>query len=146
MKKMILSLAAVSALASVARPAAAQPWDNRYNDGRYDDRYDGRNYRVEATSPRGPRVRLVVDAREGDVIGREPLDGVYYPSDRVRPAAPGYGWTEDDMRPRRPIRRSGDDPPAVRTETHAIQIRGMPLQLQQALPGGGVPHSRRPIR
>ncbi|WP_375274922.1 hypothetical protein [Methylorubrum thiocyanatum] len=68
-------------------------------------RYDGRNYRVEATSPRGQRVRLVVDAREGDVIGREPL-GVYYPSDRVRPAAPGYGWTEEDMRPRRPIREA----------------------------------------
>lgn len=69
-------------------------------------RYDGRNYRVEATSPRGQRVRLVVDAREGDVIGREPLGGVYYPSDRVRPAVPGYGWTEDDMRPRRPIREA----------------------------------------
>ncbi|MCG5245449.1 hypothetical protein [Methylorubrum extorquens] len=69
-------------------------------------RYDGRNYRVEATSPRGQRVRLVVDAREGDVIGREPLEGVYYPSDRVRPAAPGYGWTEEDMRPRRPIREA----------------------------------------
>ena len=69
-------------------------------------RYDGRNYRVEATSPRGQRVRLVVDAREGDVIGREPLGGVYYPADRVRPAAPGYGWTEDDMRPRRPLREA----------------------------------------
>ncbi|MBB2960680.1 hypothetical protein [Methylobacterium sp. R2-1] len=69
-------------------------------------RYDGRNYRVEATSPRGQRLRLVVDAREGEVIGREPLGGVYYPSDRIRPAAPGYGWTEDDMRPRRPIREA----------------------------------------
>lgn len=69
-------------------------------------RYDGRNYRVEATSPRGQRLRLVVDAREGDVIGREPLGGVYYPSERIRPAAPGYGWTEDDMRPRRPIREA----------------------------------------
>ncbi|KQQ13007.1 hypothetical protein ASF53_12440 [Methylobacterium sp. Leaf123] len=69
-------------------------------------RYDGRNYRVEATGPRGQRVRLVVDAREGDVIGREPLGGVYYPSDRVRPAAPGYGWTEEDMRPRRPVREA----------------------------------------
>ena len=69
-------------------------------------RYDGRHYRVEATSPRGQRLRLVVDAREGDVIGREPLGGVYYPSERVRPAAPGYGWTEDDLRARRPIREA----------------------------------------
>jgi hypothetical protein len=48
MKKMLLSLAAVSALASVALPAAAQPWDDRYDDRRYDDRryddrYDGRD-------------------------------------------------------------------------------------------------------
>lgn len=63
-------------------------------------RFDGRTYRVEATSPRGMRMRLVLDAREGDVLGREPL-GAYYPSERVRPAAPGYGWTEDDLRPRR---------------------------------------------
>ncbi|MFC3079283.1 hypothetical protein ACFODL_14390 [Phenylobacterium terrae] len=42
MKKMLLSLAAVSALASVALPAAAQPWDDRYDDRRYDDRWDNR--------------------------------------------------------------------------------------------------------
>lgn len=64
-------------------------------------RYDGRAYRVEATGPRGLRVRLVVDARDGEVIGREPLGAAYYPSDRPRPAAPGYGWTEEDMQPRR---------------------------------------------
>ena len=74
-------------------------------------RFDGRAYRVEATSPRGMRVRLVVDAREGDVLGREPL-GVYYPSDRVRPAAPGYGWTEEDMRPRRQREAERIVPPA----------------------------------
>ena len=50
-------------------------------------RYDGRAYRVEATGPRGLRVRLVVDARDGEVIGREPLGAAYYPSDRPRPAA-----------------------------------------------------------
>ena len=100
-------------------------------------RYDGRNYRVEATSPRGQRVRLVVDAREGDVIGREPLGGVYYPADRVRPAAPGYGWTEDDMRPRRPLRETerivppADIPsvPGLRTAPSAGD-RGTPREVR----------------
>lgn len=64
-------------------------------------RFDGRAYVVEATSPRGARLRLVVDARDGAVIGREALGAPYYPSVRPRPAAPGYGWTEDDARPRR---------------------------------------------
>lgn len=75
-------------------------------------RYDGRAYRVEATSPRGLRVRLVVDARDGDVIGREPLGGAYFPSARVRPVAPGYGWTEEDLHPRRQREAERIVPPA----------------------------------
>jgi Ni/Co efflux regulator RcnB len=52
MKKMILSLAAASALACLALPAAAQPWDDRYDDRRYgdqryDDRWDDRRGRYE---------------------------------------------------------------------------------------------------
>lgn len=70
-------------------------------------RFDGRAYIVEATSPRGARLRLVIDGRDGAVIGREALGAPYYPSVRPRPAAPGYaaapgyGWTEDDARSRR---------------------------------------------
>lgn len=65
-------------------------------------RFDGRAYRVEATGPRGARMRLLVDARDGAVIGREALGEAYYPSAlRPRPVAPGYGWTEEDDRPRR---------------------------------------------
>ncbi|WP_438344553.1 hypothetical protein [Methylorubrum populi] len=95
-------------------------------------RYDGRNYRVEATSPRGQRVRLVVDAREGDVIGREPL-GVYYPSDRGRPAAPGYGWTEEDMRPRRPIREAERIVPPADIPS-VPGLRGAPLGEARGAP------------
>ncbi|HEY9217250.1 MAG TPA: hypothetical protein VIO94_04320 [Phenylobacterium sp.] len=56
MKKIILSLAAVSALAA-AMPAAAQSWDPRYDDryergydnrDRYEDRWDGDN-RMDVT-------------------------------------------------------------------------------------------------
>ncbi|AWI90000.1 hypothetical protein C0214_18045 [Methylobacterium sp. DM1] len=96
-------------------------------------RYDGRHYRVEATSPRGQRLRLVVDAREGDVIGREPLGGVYYPSERVRPAAPGYGWTEDDMRARRPIREAERIVPPADIPS-VPGLRNAPLGSERAAP------------
>lgn len=96
-------------------------------------RYDGRHYRVEATSPRGQRMRLVVDAREGDVIGREPLGGVYYPSERVRPAAPGYGWTEDDMRARRPIREAERIVPPADIPS-VPGLRNAPLGSERAAP------------
>lgn len=64
-------------------------------------RFDGRAYVVDATNPAGNRVRLFVDAREGGVIGRQRLDTPYYPPGRVARAAPGYGWTEEDVAPRR---------------------------------------------
>lgn len=60
MKKMILSLAAASALAAVALPAAAQPMDyddRRWNDGpqRYEDRWDG-DRRLDVTDRLQMRV------------------------------------------------------------------------------------------
>ncbi|GEP00926.1 hypothetical protein [Methylobacterium haplocladii] len=76
-------------------------------------RFDGRAYVVEATNPAGSRVRLFVDVREGGVIGRERLDTPYYPSGRVARSAPGYGWTEEDVVPRRAARTpEGLLPPA----------------------------------
>ena len=65
-------------------------------------RFDGRAYVVEATGPRGARLRLGVDARDGAVIGRETVGEPDYPTAiRPRPVTPGYGWTEEDDRPRR---------------------------------------------
>ncbi len=64
-------------------------------------RFDGAAYIIDATSPAGARLRLFVDARDGDLIGRRRLDGPAEPAGRMVRAAPGYGWTEDDTAPRR---------------------------------------------
>lgn len=71
-------------------------------------RFDGRAYVVEATGPYGDRVRLFVDGRDGAVLGRQRLDAPLQPPPvRVaRPAAPGYGWTEDDAQSARPAREA----------------------------------------
>lgn len=66
-------------------------------------RFDGRAYIVEATSPYGDRVRLFVDSRDGAIVGRQRLDAP--PPVRVARPAPGYGWTDEDAEPRRPIGR-----------------------------------------
>ncbi|MGU3359797.1 hypothetical protein ACLBWX_05630 [Methylobacterium sp. M6A4_1b] len=70
-------------------------------------RFDGRAYVVEASNPYGEHVRLFVDARDGRVLGRQRLEGPppEMPA-RVARRAPGYGWTEDDEVPRRPIREA----------------------------------------
>lgn len=45
MKKLLLSMTAVAALAGAAAPAAAQSWRDRYDDDRYDrSEYDGGGY------------------------------------------------------------------------------------------------------
>ncbi|SFL08486.1 hypothetical protein [Methylorubrum salsuginis] len=76
-------------------------------------RFDGRAYVVDATGPRGARLRLVVDARDGAVIGREVVGEAYYPTAiRPRPVAPGYGWTEEDGRSRRIREAEALVPPA----------------------------------
>lgn len=76
-------------------------------------RFDGRAYLVDATGPRGARLRLVVDARDGAVIGREVVGEPYYPTAiRPRPVTPGYGWTEEDARPRRIREAEALVPPA----------------------------------
>ena len=64
-------------------------------------RFDGTAYVIDATNSAGARVRLFVDARDGDLIGRRRLDGLAEPRSRLVRAAPGYGWTEDEAAPRR---------------------------------------------
>ncbi|AWN45809.1 hypothetical protein DK419_05320 [Methylobacterium terrae] len=66
-------------------------------------RFDGETYRVEADSPWGNRVQLVVDARTGRILDRERLEAPLIPPGTIPGGRrPGYGWTEADMRPPAP--------------------------------------------
>ncbi|MCC0806728.1 hypothetical protein FPV16_10910 [Methylobacterium sp. W2] len=91
-------------------PPRAVVW--RLNDRGFTEvtrpRFDGRAYIVEATGPYGDRVRLFVDARDGAVLNRQRLGVPMQPAPVpvTRPAAPGYGWTEADEQPRRPMREA----------------------------------------
>ncbi|WP_336486091.1 hypothetical protein [Methylobacterium nigriterrae] len=69
-------------------------------------RFDGRDYVVEAFGPNGARLRLFVDARDGAIVGRQRLDPEPYGPARVARPMPGYGWTEEDADPRRPVRQA----------------------------------------
>ena len=90
-------------------------------------RFDGRAYIVEAFNPMGARVRLFVDARDGAILGRQRLDDG--PIALARPA-PGYGWTEEDEMPRRPMRQAERLlPPA---DIPLPEARGMPLRRAPA--------------
>lgn len=101
-------------------------------------RFDGRAYVVDATNPAGNRVRLYVDAGDGAIFGRQRLDA---PPNRVARAAPGYGWTEDDVAARH---RSRDpdamlppgDIPLPRPSLHTEVERAPKLA---ARPGAGNP-------
>ncbi|MCJ2033090.1 hypothetical protein [Methylobacterium sp. J-068] len=90
-------------------PPRAVVW--RLNDRGFTDvtrpQFDGRAYIVEASNPYGDRMRLFVDSRDGRIIGRQRLDVPPEPVARIaRRGAPGYGWTEEDEGPRRPIREA----------------------------------------
>jgi hypothetical protein len=69
-------------------------------------RYDGRFYLVDAISPAGMPVRVVVDPTSGAIVGRERMPGQEVYARLERPpvrSMPGYGWTEDDVaRPPQP--------------------------------------------
>lgn len=66
-------------------------------------RFDGETYRVEADSPWGNRVQLVVDARTGRILDRERLEAPLIPPGTIPGGRrPGYGWTEADVRPPAP--------------------------------------------
>lgn len=69
MKKLLLSMAALTALAGAAAPAAAQSWrgddDRRYDDRRYDDRYDRDRYDGGGYSDRlGRQIERAQDRRQ----------------------------------------------------------------------------------
>lgn len=86
-------------------------------------RFDGRAYVVEAFNPNGARVRLFVDAQDGAILGRQRLDA---PPIAIARPAPGYGWTEDDAMPRRPMRQAERLlPPA---DIPIPEGRGVPLR------------------
>ena len=111
----LLGVAALALAASA--PAQAQyfdPFDEvisprsivwRLNDRGFTEisrpRFDGRAYVVEAESPRGGRVRLIVDARDGAVLGRVRLGTPLLPPARIGRPENVYGWTEGDMAARR---------------------------------------------
>ncbi len=69
-------------------------------------RFDGRAYVVDAVSPAGMPVRVVVDPATGAVMGREhgPSPEIYARLERPPTRGmPGYGWTEDEAaRPPQP--------------------------------------------
>ncbi|MGF3022462.1 hypothetical protein ACQVP2_06505 [Methylobacterium aquaticum] len=63
-------------------------------------RFDGETYRVQADSPWGNRVQLVVDARTGRILDRERVEAPLIPPGSVPGGRrPGYGWTEAEARP-----------------------------------------------
>jgi len=66
--------------------------------------FDGRAYVVEADDPYGERVRVFVDAHDGAILRRQRLSvSLPPPPVRIGRTAPGYGWTEEETVPRRPI-------------------------------------------
>jgi hypothetical protein len=89
-------------------PPRAVVW--RLNDRGFTEvtrpRFDGRAYIVEASNPYGDRLRLFVDARDGRILGRQRLDMAPEAPPHLVRRAPGYGWTEEDEAPRRPIREA----------------------------------------
>ncbi len=134
-------------------------------------RFDGETYRVEADSPWGNRVQLVVDARTGRILDRERLEAPLIPPGTVPGGRrPGYGWTEAEARqpwprddafrepPRRdnawrdggtyapvPLSRAEPLPPVERRpEERRVAARPQPPQDLQAVPPAEAPSPRMP--
>lgn len=98
-------------------------------------RYDGRFYVVDAVSPAGRPVRLLLDPMSGGIVGsdRGPRAEIYAglegPPVGTRP---GFGWTEEDAARPRPVPR--EVAPTARLPRHpgaesAPQPEGNPLGL-----------------
>ncbi len=118
-------------------------------------RFDGETYRVEADSPWGNRVQLVVDARTGRILDRERLEAPLIPPGTVPGGRrPGYGWTEADSRPpwprdeafrdraprgngwreEGPLRPRAELPPGDRPEERRVAARPLPQGAPQFEP------------
>lgn len=89
-------------------------------------RFDGRVYVVEAVSPTGMPLRLFVDPGSGRIIGRQRL-GTPDTYARLERPAPGFGWTEEDIGPRRAIRPiPGEAVPALRLDHRSPGVAARP--------------------
>ncbi|WP_331313349.1 hypothetical protein [Methylobacterium mesophilicum] len=79
-------------------------------------RFDGRVYVVDAVGPAGAPVRLFVDPMTGAIVGRRPI-GAPEAVARLERPAPGFGWTEDEVVPRRAMQPvPSEEGPAVRPQ------------------------------
>ncbi|MBZ6412766.1 MULTISPECIES: hypothetical protein [Methylobacterium] len=109
-------------------------------------RFDGETYRVEADSPWGNRVQLVVDARTGRILDRERLEAPLIPPGTVPGGRrPGYGWTEADSRPPWPRDEAFRDRAPRGGDGWREEGRYAPVPLPRAepLPSGERPEERR---
>lgn len=66
-------------------------------------RFDGRVYVVDAVGPAGAPVRLFVDPMTAGIVGRQRIGSPETVARLERPG-PGFGWTEDEVVPRRAVR------------------------------------------
>lgn len=108
-------------------------------------RFDGETYRVEADSPWGNRVQLVVDARTGRILDRERLEAPLIPPGTVPGGRrPGYGWTEADSRPPWPRDEAfRDRAPRGNGWREEGRYAPVPLPRAEPLPPGDRPEERR---
>jgi hypothetical protein len=98
-------------------------------------RYDGRFYVVDAVSPAGRSVRLLLDPMNGAIVGsdRGPRAEIYAGLEgRPMGTRPGFGWTEEDVGRPRSLPR--DSAPLARLPRRpgveaAPQPEGNPLGL-----------------
>ncbi|GJE10439.1 hypothetical protein FOHLNKBM_1473 [Methylobacterium longum] len=82
-------------------------------------RFDGRVYVVDAVSPTGAPVRLLVDPAAGAIVGQRRVNAPETYARLERPA-PGFGWTEEEAAPRRVARPSPFD------ETQPLRLQRRP--------------------
>jgi hypothetical protein len=113
-------------------------------------RFDGRVYVVDAVGPAGAPVRLFVDPMTGGIVGRRPI-GAPETVARLERPAPGFGWTEDEVVPRRAMRPvpSEDGPvarPQRRPGTEALRPEANPEGVNPDSVGRTAPPNAPPKR